>query len=211
MSTKPLGPPAIIADDPGPWSVVSSVFAQAGRPGRRRPPAADGAHALARRRRSSWRSGGLDPASPVAGVGPVRVVAAAREPAFRLEIDAGRRHAARRQPVRGARLVHPGPHPDAEERPPEDPTASLPPAVPPDEALREGAPSRSRRRPAARSSRSTRARGATTSWRSSGSRTATVVRWIRAARAAAWTPDGRHIAIGGPWGVLLAESVVGEG
>ncbi len=35
-----------------------------------------------------------------------------------------------------------------------------------------------------------------------------VVRWIRAARSAAWTPDGRHLAIGGLWGVLLAEALV---
>ena len=33
MSTRPLPPPEVLRDDPGPWSVVSSVFAQAGRPG----------------------------------------------------------------------------------------------------------------------------------------------------------------------------------
>ena len=47
MSTRPLPPPEVLRDDPGPWSVVSSVFSQAGRPGQAPPPAADGPHALA--------------------------------------------------------------------------------------------------------------------------------------------------------------------
>jgi hypothetical protein len=33
-----------------------------------------------------------------------------------------------------------------------------------------------------------------------------VVRWVRGARAAAWSPDGALLAVGGPWGVLLARA-----
>jgi len=33
-----------------------------------------------------------------------------------------------------------------------------------------------------------------------------VVRWIRGARAVAWSDDGRLMAVGGEWGVLLAEA-----
>lgn len=209
MSTKPLGPPAIIADDPGPWSVVSSVFAQAGRPGRRRRQPPMGLM-LSPAPAVELALGGLDPASPVAGIGPVRVVAAAREPAFRLEIDADG------VTLRGISpfVVRAWTIPDltliAEERLPEDPTASLAPAVPP-EALREGAPEPIATAPGggvvAVHSREGRSDVVALIRLSDG----TVVRWIRAARAAAWTPEGRHIAIGGPWGVLLAESVVGEG
>ena len=36
MSTRPLDPPPFIADDPGPWSVVTQlVRSRGGRPGRR--------------------------------------------------------------------------------------------------------------------------------------------------------------------------------
>ena len=203
MSTKPLGPPAIITDDPGPWSVVSSVFAQAGRPGRRRPQPPMGLM-LSPAPATELTLGGLDPGSPVAGVGPVRVVAAAREPAFRLEFDEDG------VTLRGISpfVVRVWSIPDlalsAEERPAEDPTASLPPAVP-QEALREPP-----------EALATAPGGAVVAVHSREGRTdvvalirisdGAVVRWIRAARAAAWTPDGRHIAVGGSWGVLLAES-----
>ena len=31
-----------------------------------------------------------------------------------------------------------------------------------------------------------------------------LVRWVRGARAAAWSEDAAYFALGGPWGVLLA-------
>ena len=70
MSTRPLPPPEFLRDDPGPWSIVSSVFCPGRPPGKRRPqpptglmlsPPPDVGLALA----------GVDPSSPVAGVGPV--------------------------------------------------------------------------------------------------------------------------------------------
>ena len=32
-----------------------------------------------------------------------------------------------------------------------------------------------------------------------------LVRWIVGARAAAWSPDGARLALGGDWGVMVAE------
>ena len=81
MSTRPLPPPAVLRDDPGPWSVVSSVFAQAGRPGKRRPPPPVGLM-LSPPPETALELAGIDPSSPVAGVGTLRVVAAAGGPAL---------------------------------------------------------------------------------------------------------------------------------
>ena len=32
------------------------------------------------------------------------------------------------------------------------------------------------------------------------------MRWVRGVRAAAWSPDGLRLALGGTWGVLLAQA-----
>ena len=146
MSTRPLPPPEVLRDDPGPWSVVSSVFAQAGRPGKRRPlppiglmlsPPPEVGLALA----------GIDPSSPVAGVGQVTIVAAAREP-----------------DLPGAVA---------------DPTGTVVAAF-----TREG------RFDVVALLRDDRS----------------VVRWVRGVRAATWSPDGLRLALGGTWGVLLAQA-----
>ena len=88
MSSRPLPPPEVLHDDPGPWSVVSSVFSHAGRPGKRRPQPPVGLM-LSPPPETALALGGLEPASPVAGLGRVRVVAAAREPALHLAFDDG--------------------------------------------------------------------------------------------------------------------------
>ena len=206
MSTKPLGPPPILADDPGPWSVVSSVFAQAGRPGRRRPLPPMGLM-LSPPPDTHLMLEGLESSSPVAGVGPVRVVAAAREPAFTLSFDPAAGVLRGVSPFVLRAWSIPDLALQAEERPGEDPAAELPPPVSP-ESLHEADLPIVAAAPG----------GGVVAVHSKEGRNdvialirveeGTVVRWIRAARAAAWSDDGRFIAVAGPWGVLLAETTV---
>ena len=202
MSTRPLPPPDFLRDDPGPWSVVSSVFSQAGRPGRRRPPPPTGLM-LSPPPDIGLTLAGIDPASPVAGLGAITIVAAAREPALTLAFDGG-------DVVRGASagVVRAWSVPDLrvveEERPAEDPAAAIPPQIHP-AALADG------ELPGAVADPTGAAVAAFTRegrfdvlaiLRDDRS----VVRWVRGVRAAAWSPDGLRLALGGAWGVLLAQA-----
>lgn len=203
MSTRPLGPPRILPDDPGPWSVVSAVFARAGAPGKRRPQPPTGlmlspAPEVARELR------GLDPSSPVAGVGRVRVVAAAREPALSLRFDADLLRGVSPFVLRAWSV--PDLAPQAEERPGDDPAADLPGPVPPSELAG-----------AALQNAAVAPGGEVAAVHTQEGRSDVIalvrlddrslVRWIRGARSAAWSADGRLLAVGGPWGVLLAEAL----
>lgn len=203
MSTRPLPPPDFLRDDPGPWSVVSSVFSQAGRPGRRRPQPPTGLM-LSPPPEIGLTLAGVDRASPVAGVGQVTIVAAAREPALALAFaDGGALLRGASAGVRRAWSV-----PDLtvvdEDRPAEDPAASIPPQIHP-AALAE------RELPGAVADPTGTVVAAFTRegrfdvlaiLRDDRS----VVRWVRGVRAAAWSPDGLRLALGGTWGVLLAQA-----
>lgn len=201
MSTRPLGPPEFLPDDPGPWSIVSNVFSRAGAPGKRRPQPPTGLM-LAPPPEVGRPLAGLDPASPVAGVGPMRLVAAAREPAFALEFDPEGDVLRGVSPyVRRAWSV-PDLAQQLEERPGTDPVAELPGPVAPG-ALGEDlggaaeAPGGGVAAVLTREGRHDVIALVRTSDRA-------LVRWIRGARAAAWSADGSMLAIGGVWGVVLA-------
>lgn len=202
MSTQPGGAPKILSEDPGPWAVVSSVFSWAGAPGRRRPlppmglmlsPAPVG-RPLA----------GLDPEATVAGVTPVRVVAGARQPAHALRFDG--------DVLRGVSpfVKRVWALPDlallSEERPGDDPAADLPPAVHPgalDEPDLPGAVTAPGGGYLGVYTREPRVE--VIAILSADDRS--LVRWIRGGRAVAWSDDGRHMALGGEWGVILTEIV----
>jgi hypothetical protein len=153
---------------------------------------------------------GLDTGSSLAGVGRVRIVAAAREPALRLEFASD-----------GALLRGVSPYvlrswsvPDlvqqAEERPGDDPAAELPPPLDPAALGRDGGPGAAVApggEVVAAHTREGRSDVVAIVRVADGS----LVRWIRGARAAAWSPDGGLLALGGPWGVLLARAEAGEG
>ena len=199
MSTKPLGPPPIIADDPGPWSVVSMVFAQAGRPGRRRPQPPMGLMLSPAPDFGGLDPVGLDEASAIAGIGRVVVVAAAREPAFALAFEDDVLRGV--SPYVSRAWAVPALTLSAEERPPEDPAAALPEPVAPPEVV-GSAPIAVAPDGAATAHHTREGRHDVVAVVVDGA----IVRWVRGARAAAWSPDGTHFALGGPWGVLLARS-----
>lgn len=204
MSTRPLPAPAVLADDPGPWSVVSSVFSQAGRPGRRRPQPPMGLM-LSPAPETHLDLAGLDPASPVAGLGPLRVIAAAREPAFTLTFDADGVLVRGISPFVVRAWAVPALSLHAEERPGDDPAAELPPPVAPDSLHEKDLPvvaTAPDGETVAVHSREGRSDVIAVIRISDGS----LARWVRGARAAAWSADGRHFALGGPWGVILTET-----
>jgi hypothetical protein len=203
MSTRPLPPPEILRDDPGPWSVVSSVFAQAGRPGKRRPQPPTGLM-LSPPPEVGLSLAGLDTASRVAGVGQIEIIVAAREPALSLAFESdGELLRGVSTGVRRAWSV-----PDLtvveEERPGEDPAAGIPPQVHP-ASLGD---------PELPGTVVVPGGGVVAQFTREGRfdvlallrEDRSVVRWVRGVRAAAWSADGNLLAMGGPWGVVLARA-----
>ncbi len=201
MTTRPLDPPPFMPDDPGPWSVVTQVHrARGARPGRRyaEPPLG---LSLAQPPDVPRLVIGLDPSLAAVGAGRMRVVAAAREPAHGLDFDGPDALVGVSPGVRCGWTV-PELSPSGEERPGDDPAATLPPPI----ALADlaGAVSAIATSPdgtlaAVNLSEGSRS-GAIAVYRTADG---ALVRWIRGAIAAAWSSDGQHMAIGGHWGVLL--------
>jgi hypothetical protein len=148
---------------------------------------------------------GIDPSSPVAGVGTLRVVAAAREPALQLAFDGD------------ALLRGVSPHvarawsvPDlvaaSEDRPGGDPAADLPPPLDPG-SLASGAVAAVATAPGGAVLAVHTREGRADVVALVRAQDRALVRWVRGARAAAWSPDGTLLALGGPWGVMLGEAV----
>lgn len=192
--------PEVLADDPGPWAVASSVFSYAGGPGRRRrqpplglmiSPAPDRGAALS----------GLEAEPTVAGTGPVRVVAGAREPAHRLWFEGDVLHGVspyvrRTWSATDLSLL-------SEERPGDDPAADLPPAIHPDSLAEPELPGAVEAPGGGYLGVFTReARAEVVTILRASDRS--IVRWIRGARAVAWSPEGDRLAIGAEWGIVLA-------
>jgi len=201
-----LPPPLVSPDDAGPWSIASPVrHAQAlsaqGR-ARRRPQPPFGLVALPPPR-VVLTLAGLDPSSRLAGVAPVRVVAAAREGARWLSFDGdgGALRAVASHARRSWGL--PGLAPWPEERDGTDPSADLPVPVEPgdlDGPLPDAAVA-----PGAEFFAVGVRDGRTTALAIVRREPRELVRWVAGARCAAWNADGSQIAIGGDWGVILTE------
>jgi hypothetical protein len=206
MLARPGGtpPPEVVPDDPGPWSIVAELRRQASRaarPDKRRMAPPHGL-LLSRPPQLQLPMPGLAGESALAGAGPVRLIAAAREPAFRLWFDEEQRFLRGVSPFVYRTWSIPDMRHQPEQRLGDDPTAELEPPLEQSELTGE-------------------LRGATFS---PGGELAAVavrdgpaialalirpddralVRWIVGARAAAWTRDGGMLAVGGEFGILLA-------
>lgn len=193
-------PPEILADDPGPWAVASSVFVYAGGPGRRRrqPPLG---LMISPAPAPGVPVGGLEAEPTVAGTGPVRVVAGTREPAHRLWFEGDVLHGVSpyvRRTWSGTDLGL-----LSEDRPGGDLADEIPPAVHPDALDAGELPGAVEAPGGAYLGVFTReARHEVVAVLRASDRA--VVRWIRGARSVAWSPEGDRLAIGAEWGLVLA-------
>ncbi|MCB0871765.1 MAG: hypothetical protein KDC36_00135 [Thermoleophilia bacterium] len=200
MSTRPLRPQAVIPDDPGPCSGILEVLQRrGGLPGRRRAEPPNGLM-VSPLPRTSLEMPGLDDASPIVGVGRIRVVAAAREPAIELDAVADgvtgvSRMIRRTWSVPGLELTD-------EQRPDQDPAAAVEAPVALD-SLADGELPASARRSADGDyavvpvTEPPRYQGLAIIRIDDRA----IMRYIRFARCGTWAADGT-LVIGGEWGLL---------
>lgn len=203
MTTRPLGPQPFVPEDPGPWAGVLDVLQRRGSlPGRRRAEPPNGLMISPPPRTALERLGSVAGAT-VAGAGAVRVVAAAREPAIALSIGVdGASVVGVSRMVRRtweiADLTLRG-----EERPPEDPAAGVPEPVWIDSLAEGDLPPGAVPSPdgafAAVPVMEPPRHGAVAVIRVADR---AIVRYVRFARCAVWSPDGSRLIVGGEWGLL---------
>jgi hypothetical protein len=206
MLARPGGmpPPEVVPDDPGPWSIVAQLRrekSRAARPEKRRAQPPYGL-LLSRPPQIGLEIQGLEEFSPVAGVGPVRLVAAAREPAFRLWFEEEQRMLRGVSPFVHRGWSVPDLRTEPERRSGDDPVAELEPPLQSSELTGElrGAILSPGGEVAAVTVRD----GSAIALGLIRPDSRALVRWIVGARAAAWTADGGMLAVGGEFGVLLA-------
>lgn len=202
MSTRPLPPQPVVADDPGPWSGILDVLQRRGiRPGRRRAEPPNGLM-LMPPPQTTVTLAGLDDSLGIAGAGAVRTIAAAREPALALTTT----------PDGAVEGVSPGVRrvwalPElrvvSESRPDTDPAADLPGPVLLGELAEGELPAAAVLAPGG----TVAAVPVVESARVSSLAIVRVedhaiCRLIRWARCATWAPDGKILVVGGDWGLL---------
>lgn len=208
MSTRPLGAPPVIPDDPGPWSGILEVLQRRGTlPGRRRAEPPNGLMISPPPRTSLVLEGAVEGAT-VAGTGPVRVAAAAREGALTLErtpegLLAGvNKMVSRRWDADTLGVVD-------EQRPDADPASSVPDPVWIDDLADGDLPDEASLSPDGSYAvvsvvEPPRYRGVAVIRVSDRA----VLRYIRFARCGVWNADGSRLVVGGEWGLLALDNHV---
>ncbi|MEQ9337055.1 MAG: hypothetical protein RJQ03_07670, partial [Miltoncostaeaceae bacterium] len=185
---------------PGPGAVASSLFSTAGAPARRRRQSPLGLMLSPAPDRGAAVSG-LEAEPTVAGTGAVRIVAGTREPAHRLWFEGDVLHGVSpyvRRTWSGSDLAL-----LSEDRPGGDLADQIPLPVHPDALEAEDLPGAVEAPGGEFLGVSTReARAEVVAILRASDRA--IVRWIRGARAIAWSPQGDKLAIGAEWGIVLA-------
>lgn len=145
---------------------------------------------------------GLGTSATPAGAGAGRLVAAAREPAFALAFDPSGDVLRGVSPYVRRAWSLPDLIPGPEEHPGDDPAAALPDPAPA-ALLAEDPPAPIAEAPGGGLAALLVREGRMSVVALVRPSDRALVRWIRGARAAAWSPDGALLAVGGEWGVIL--------